>query len=88
METQTYYDPKEGEGISMRPLDTCITWEVDCDSGQIAADTFCEDKGYSGAVNFAMIRKEDEPTMTIGDHAVCDPNWHECNTYTFITCIA
>ena len=78
---QTYYEPKENDYA----LDGCLEHNSGC--GEEAADAFCEDQGYSEAKDFELVEATDM-TMAIGDQAVCDPNWHECTTFSFITCIA
>ena len=77
---QTFYDPLEHD----RALDGCYEFESSC--GEPAADAFCKDNGYSEASEYSQIVSEEE-TMTIGDHAVCDPEWHSCNTFEYITCV-
>jgi len=79
--TQTYYDPTEHE----RPIDGCYKWESSC--GDATADAFCEDKGHVRAYAYDVIESPEEETMTIGDHAVCDPAWHRCSTFSYITCV-
>lgn len=78
---QTYYNPTEHG----RALDGCYKWGLGC--GQPSADAFCEDRGYSRALEFGEVEEEEVETMTMGDHAVCDPLWHDCGTFSFITCI-
>mmetsp|Transcript_27273 Transcript_27273/g.56864 ORF Transcript_27273/g.56864 Transcript_27273/m.56864 type:complete len:209 (-) Transcript_27273:49-675(-) len=78
---QTYKSPMEHG----RSLDSCFKFESEC--GASAADAFCEDRGYARAKEYALIVATEGETMTIGNHAVCDPRWHGCNTFTYITCV-
>ena len=78
---QTYYEPKENNYA----LDGCLGHSSGC--GDDAANAFCTDQGYSEAKDYELVQAL-EMTMAIGDQAVCDPNWHECTTFSFITCIA
>ena len=80
VKTQTFYDPKE----HTYALDSCLEFETEC--GKPAADAFCENQGYGDATEFVLIEAQ-EKTMTIGNHAVCDHDWHECSTFASITCI-
>lgn len=80
VKTQTFESPQEHD----YSLDGCYEWESEC--GSPAADAFCEDKGYIRATDYSQIKLEGVTmTMTIGDHAVCDPEWHECSTFGYIT---
>ena len=78
-ETNILYDPEEHG----RALDGCYKWETGC--GESAADAFC---GYSSALEYQNVEEEEIETMTIGigDHAVCDPYWHDCSRFSYITC--
>jgi len=77
---QRFDDPREHG----RALDGCYEFDSDC--GEAAADAFCKDKGYEKASAYSEIVSEEE-TMTIGDHAVCDPAWHGCSAFESITCV-
>jgi hypothetical protein len=76
----TYQNPKYN-GYS---LDWCKTFEHDC--GKAAADMFCRKNGHLYALKFAKKNNMKVKTMCIGDHAVCDPRHHGCDSFRFITC--
>ena len=82
VKTQRFENPQE----HTHALDWCYVWESQC--GEPAADAFCEDQGYIRAWAYIQIKEEVSTTMTIGDHAVCDPEWHQCSTFSYITCVA
>jgi len=78
---QTFENPMEHN----RVLDGCYKFDSGC--GKAAAYAYCKDKGFSRAKEYSQIESKEE-TMSIGDHAVCDPAWHRCNTFSYITCVA
>ena len=65
-------------------LDWCRKFEREC--GKPAADAYCKSKGYSYASSYPKTQSPDELTMTIGDHAVCNPQFHGCDTFNYIVC--
>ena len=67
-----------------RALDACLSYSRSC--GIPAANAYCKDMGYVMASEYFIIESRGE-TMAHGDHSVCDPNWHPCNTFTSITCL-
>ena len=76
----TFNKPKLG---SYR-LDWCYKWGVQC--GEVAADKFCQQKGYDGASVFAEAVDigVDTQTRVLGTGQVCaDPS---CDGFKFITC--
>lgn len=75
-----YVNPKYN-GYS---LDWCKTFANSC--GKPAADAFCRDKGHLYALKFAKKNKMKVKTMCVGDHAVCDPRHHGCDSFSFIIC--
>ena len=77
---QTFENPREHD----RPLDGCLKYETQC--GLPAANAYCKDKGYSKAIEYSQIEVQEGETMSLGDHSVCDPKWHGCSTFSYITC--
>jgi len=65
------------------PLDWCNRFEREC--GKPAADAYCLSKGYDQASTFAK-RRSEKKTLCIGDHALCDPSLHGCDTFDWIYC--
>eukprot|EP01083_Nonionella_stella_P233230 821990_1 len=65
---QTYESPVMHEYA----LDDCYEFKKQCQSE--AADAFCQENGYVKAIDYAKVPAE-ELTMTIGDHAICNPEW-------------
>lgn len=68
-----------------QPLDWCKRFAREC--GRPAADEFCKKNGYSFAKYYFKARYTGTgETLTIGDHAECDPDHHRCDTFAYITC--
>lgn len=65
-------------------LDWCLNWGADC--GKPAADYYCKDRMWTGAVDFAADPNigATEPTMLIGSKQVCDQSF--CTGFKYITC--
>jgi hypothetical protein len=65
-------------------LDWCRVFEHDCGDG--AARAYCQAKGYNKLISF---KKTDHPgvkTMTIGQNSICDPQYHRCDSFSWIKC--
>jgi hypothetical protein len=79
-EEVTFNKPKNG---SYR-LDWCYKWAVQC--GEVAADKFCQKKGYDGSSVFAKANDigGSTPTRVLGTGQVCDDD--SCDGFKFITC--
>ena len=65
-------------------LDWCKTFEHEC--GKPAADAFCQKQGHLSALDFSKKNSMQVETMTIQDHAVCNPQHHRCDSFNFIKC--
>jgi len=65
-------------------LDWCRQFEHEC--GAPAALTFCQRKGFNQLVNFQIQPRLSTATMTIGSNAICNPQFHGCDSFTFIQC--
>ncbi len=65
-------------------LDWCKTFEHEC--GKPAADAFCQQRGHLSALNFSKKNNLQVETMTIQDHAICNPQHHRCDSFNFIDC--
>lgn len=65
-------------------LDWCRTFENGC--GKPAADLFCQKKGYPQATMFSKLQGARFLTMTIGSNAICNPQYHACDSFNFIDC--
>lgn len=77
---QTFRDPREHN----RALDWCKNYETSC--GKPAADAYCQSKGLTEASSYPKRSWYNRETMCIGNHAVCDPDYHRCDTFRSITC--
>lgn len=79
-EEVTFNKPKNG---SYR-MDWCYKWAVQC--GEVAADKFCQKKGFDGASVFAKANDigASGPTRTLGTGQVCDDP--SCDGFKYITC--
>ena len=79
-EEVTFNKPKVG---SFR-LDWCYKWAVQC--GEVAADRYCQKKGFEGASVYAKANDigGDTPTRTLGSNQVCDDD--TCDGFKYITC--
>ena len=69
---QTYYNPT----VHGYALDGCYRLEQGC--GFQAADAYCN-RGYGQSRQYKLVEANDE-TMFIGNHVVCNPDHHPCNT--------
>jgi predicted SPOUT superfamily RNA methylase MTH1 len=76
---QTYNNPKY-LGYS---LDWCKTFARDC--GKPAADMFCQKEGHLNALDFAK-KKSTVETITVQNHAICNPQHHGCDSFSHIKC--
>ncbi|MDU9050394.1 MAG: hypothetical protein Q3M30_16235 [Candidatus Electrothrix sp. Rat3] len=76
----TDYPNPQNRGYS---LDWCKTFEKGC--GKPAADAFCQMLGHPSALQFSK-KKSQVETMTIQDHAVCNPQHHSCDSFNIIKC--
>lgn len=65
-------------------LDWCRGFETGC--GQPAAQLYCQKMGYSQVVNFQFQGPMSVPTMTVGSNAVCNPQFHRCDSFSFVQC--
>lgn len=68
------------------PLDACLHYGIQC--GQVAADAFCQSRGYIGAKSFvqgAPITKTGIPDGTYCDFSL-PPTRAVCQVFTKITC--
>ncbi|WP_339137831.1 MAG: hypothetical protein WGN25_06755 [Candidatus Electrothrix sp. GW3-4] len=65
-------------------LDWCKSFEHEC--GKPAADAFCKKQGHLSALDFSKKSNMQVETMTIQDHAICNPQHHRCDSFTFINC--
>ena len=65
-------------------LDWCKNFEQGC--GKLAADTFCQKKGYPQAAAWVKLNQVPYQTMTIGQNAICNPSVHRCDSFQSITC--
>ncbi|MCW5198554.1 hypothetical protein VU06_02255 [Desulfobulbus sp. F3] len=65
-------------------LDWCRSFERDC--GKPAADAFCQQLGHVDALSFSKKNNPGVATMTIQDHAVCNPQHHGCDSFNVINC--
>lgn len=65
------------------PPDWCKYFERSC--GAAAANEFCRKKGYSEASSYRG-RSNVAKTLTVGNHAVCDRNYHRCDSFASIEC--
>lgn len=79
-ENKTFVNPMYGSNR----LDWCRDWAVDC--GKVAADAYCQSKGYQNATAFseAVDIGASNPTRLIGTGAVCDQAF--CDGFKAITC--
>lgn len=80
-QTTTFDNPS----IGGQRLDWCNTWRTNC--GAAAAKAFCQAKGYSEAVKFA-VDPSPKITKVIGDGKTCieGVNNPGCDSFKFITC--
>lgn len=76
---RTFVNPMYKE----KPLDWCREFEENC--GRPAAEAFCKNKGCSLKSYFKRNIPQGE-TLTIGDNAVCDTDFHGCDSFSQITC--
>ena len=76
----TFNKPK----IQGNRLDWCYKWATGC--GSMAANAYCQTKGYATATGFAMAADigASQPTRLIGTGAVCDQQF--CDGFKFVTC--
>lgn len=65
-------------------LDWCAQFEKSC--GKPAADMFCQKKGYPYSTSFVKRNSVNTLTMTIGSNAICNPQFHGCDSFSSITC--
>ena len=65
-------------------LDWCRHFENEC--GAPAAQTFCQKNGYPHLVSFQKQSHLNIPTMTIVSNAICNPKFHTCDSFTFVSC--
>ena len=65
-------------------LDWCRTFEHGC--GAPAAKEFCQKKGYSVLAAFKKQNNLNVKTMTIGENSICDPQYHNCDSFKWIRC--
>ena len=65
-------------------LDWCYKWASQC--GEVAADKFCQKKGFDGASSFseAVDIGGDTPTRVLGTGQVCADD--TCDGFKFISC--
>lgn len=77
---QTFSSPMQGS----QRLDWCADWGVGC--GQQAADTWCRQRGFTGAGGFAIANDigASTPTRLVNTNAVCDQGF--CDGFSTITC--
>ena len=77
--SRTFANPK----VDGYALDWCREWGQAC--GKPAADKFCEEEGYSEAIQFQpQSENNTPPTKTIGDKKVCSESY--CDSITSVTC--
>jgi hypothetical protein len=74
--SKTYLDPK----INGRYVDNCLNWGSNCQKP--AADYFCRQNGFSGAISFELAKRR--PTWVMGDNKVC--NEDICVGFSRIVC--
>jgi hypothetical protein len=65
-------------------LDWCRQFEHEC--GAPAAQAYCQKNGFSQLVNFHIQPHLNTPTMTIGSNAICNPQFHGCDSFSFVQC--
>lgn len=65
-------------------LDWCAQFETNC--GKPAADMYCQKKGYPSSTSFVKRSSVNVPTMTVGSNAICNPQYHTCDSFSSITC--
>lgn len=65
-------------------LDWCRQFETGC--GAQAANLFCQKKGFVQSVAFARQNQLSVQTMTVGSNAICNPAFHVCDGFSYITC--
>jgi len=65
-------------------LDWCRQFEQQC--GQPAALTYCQKQGYSQVIGFQKQGPLTSSTMTIGSNAICNPQYHHCDSFSYIRC--
>jgi len=82
MQTITYTRPKHKSGMA---LDWCKVFEGQC--GKPAADAFCKSKGHLRASAWPQLANPGVKTMTFSQNAVCNPQYHRCDTFAKITCV-
>lgn len=65
-------------------LDWCRTFEQGC--GKPAADMYCQKKGYPQSTSYVKKNAVSTLTMTVGSNAICNPQFHGCDSFSFIRC--
>ena len=65
-------------------LDWCQTFGTNC--GAAAAHQYCQKLGYAAAHGFGFQGPVTTPTITVGNHAVCDPRFHRCDSFSYVQC--
>ena len=86
----TYIDCKEASKVFTYPtyngyrLDWCRTFENEC--GAPAAQAYCQKNGYSHVLSFQILSHQNQLTMTIGSNAICNPQFHVCDSFATIRC--
>lgn len=65
-------------------LDWCREFEGNC--GAPAAALFCQKKGFAHLDSFHIQPHVNVPTMTVGSNAVCNPQFHGCDSFSFVRC--
>lgn len=66
-------------------LDWCRVFENDCGKG--AADAYCQAKGHLKAASWLKRNHPGVKTMTIGQNSICNPQYHQCDTFSSIQCV-
>lgn len=70
----------ENPRVNGQVVDRCLNSGANCE--QPAADNFCRQNGYAGAVYFRI--EYTRPTLVVGDNKVCDDK--TCQGFTAIAC--
>ena len=79
-ETITFNDPTHHNKL----VDFCLSFKTDC--GQPAADAYCAEKGYGGAVDYSKTRSYTKSTLTMDQHTTCTPAHNVCDSFGYILC--